>query len=349
MKSFKIRYALIPICVIIIAVIGVSKTGVFNQNLEPIVDEESRWTIKKVYVDNIDDMIEESIAILPHWEDMTIVQQFPSVEYNSSNYDGKQGEVPEEMIGENLGTVTLTGLDEYTDTTHTKNASLYAINTISQKCAIALQFEGTIQYYPYINAYYRPETLEEFMNDLNLKEIVSFGSVWYNYEYRDKENNLKFDNIEFPDVSDEIIWQMLFSDISLKNVHDDNNIDVMSPQLMSVSVDIPILGYKNISCWVTENGYLVTNILDTGKAFYIGEDKVQEFINYITFNYEGFKTIYIDKNGNEINDIVDEDNKVEDKIVEMENNVVESEVVVTENNITKNVIEEFVGIGNTAY
>ena len=350
MKKFKIQYALIPICVIIIAVIGVSWSGIFKQNQE-IKGEDSRWTIKKVYVDSFEET-EDGMAVLPHWDEMTIVQQFSLLEFNGNQYDGKQGEVPNEMIGERLGTATLTGFDEYTDTTHTKDASIYVINTISQECAIALQFEGTTEYYPYINAYYRPETLGDFINDLNLKELISFGSVWYGDSYTDNEGKFHFDNIEFYDVDDEIIWSMLFSDISLENVYDNNS---MLAPLMSVSVDIPVLGYKNISCWVTEDGYLVTNILDTGKAFYIGKDKVQEFVNYILNNYEGFKIVYVDENGNEIDDTIDgEVNDVtEDEILVMENNVVSSVIITTENDIgesnntaERNVVASSEGIGN---
>lgn len=330
MKKFKIQYALIPICVIIIAVVGVSWTGIFKQNQE-VEGQNSRWRIKKVYVDSLEET-EDGMTVLPHWDDMAIVQQFSLLEFNGKQYDGKQGEVPDEMIGERLGTATLNGFDEYTDTTYTKNASIYAINTISRECAVAIQFEGTTEYYPYINAYYRPETLGDFINDLNLKELVSFGSIWYGDSYTDNEGNFHFDNIEFYDVDDEIIWSMLFSNISLENVHDDSS---MLVPLMSVSVDIPVLGYKNISCWVTDDGYLVTNILDTGKAFYIGEDKVQEFVNYILNNYEGFKIVYVDEDGNEISDAIDEeinDNNGE-QIVVMENNVVSSEIIITENDI----------------
>lgn len=349
MKKFKIQYALIPICVIIITVIGVSWSGIFKQNQETI-DEDSKWTIKKVYVDSLEET-EDGITVLPHWDEMTIIQQFSLLEFNGKQYDGKQGEVPEEMIGDILGTATLSGFDEYTDTTYTKGASIYTINTISQECAVAIQFEGTTEYYPYINAYYRPKTLGDFINDLNLKELVSFGSIWYGDSYTDNEGNYHFDNIEFYDVDDEIIWSMLFSDISLENVYDDSS---MLAPLMSVSVDVPVLGYKNISCWVTEDGYLVTNILDTGKAFYIGEDKVQEFVNYIINNYEGFKIVYVDENGNEIDDTIDEEvnDTDEEQIVVMENNVVSSGIITDENDIyegrnttaERNVIESSEGV-----
>ena len=72
-------------------------------------------------------------------------------------------------------------------------------------------------------------------------------------------------------------------------------------QSIGISVDIPVLGYNNISVSLTDKGYLITNIFETGKAFYIGEEKVQEFIEYVINNYEGYRIVYVDKDGNEIN------------------------------------------------
>ncbi len=68
---------------------------------------------------------------------------------------------------------------------------------------------------------------------------------------------------------------------------------------------------------MTDKGYLLTNIRGTGKRFYIGEDKVQEFLNYIKENYDGYKIVYVDEKGNNINN---EENNVEDeKIIMIEN------------------------------
>ena len=322
MKSFKVRYALIPLCVIIIAVLGISQIDLFKTDKQQITSGSKQWPTKEIYVNNL---TEDDMAIIPRWDELTICQQFSIVEYNGSNYDCKYGEVPATSIGENLGNAILNGYDTYTEKAYTKNASLYAINTISQECAIALQFDGTTEYYAYINAYYKPETLGDFINDLNLKEFLSFGSVDYKNQYTDDEGNFHFDTIEFSDVDDKTIWSMLFSDTSLKNIYSDS---LVYNTIMEISVDIPILGYRNISCSLTEEGYLVTNILDTGKAFFIGKEKVQEFVNYIIANYEGYRIVYVDSNGN----------SSDDEIIQHENEIVEDPIVTMENDLAKNVI-----------
>ena len=331
MKNFKLRYALISLCVVVIAVIGIKQTDIFNKNKEKVAKSGGNWTIKEVYVDDLY-AVEDQLGIALRWEEKTISQQFPTVEYNNNDYDSKHGEISIENIGESLGNAVLEGYDTYNKETHTHNATLYTIKTISNECAIAVQFEGTSEYYAYTNAYYRPETLGDFINDLNLKETISFGSVWYDDKYTDENGNFHIDDIEFPNVSKNAIWSMLFSDTSLENVFTDNTTGLY-PAIISVSVDIPILGYKNISCWLTENGYLCTNILDTGKGFYIGEEKVKEFVDYVINNYEGIKTVYVDKDGNRSDEYYyeDEEDAGDDIILTMSNETGKEEIYSTGN------------------
>ena len=196
----------------LIILITIAVLGIIFLNKEKSQGEskESRWTTKEIYVNSLTE-VETNLATVPRWEELTIYQQFSNVKYNESNYDCWQGKVPEEMLGENLGIATLSGYDEYSKNTYTKNGTIYTIKNISKECAIAIQLDGTNEYYSYVNSYYRPETLGEFIEDLNLKEIISFGSIWYDDVYTDEEGNTYYDNIEFPEVDDETIWKMLFS------------------------------------------------------------------------------------------------------------------------------------------
>ena len=65
---------------------------------------------------------------------------------------------------------------------------------------------------------------------------------------------------------------------------------------------------------------MTTNILETGKRFYLGEEKVQKFVKYIIENYDGYKTVYVDENGNELSWDEQEDEKVGDDTIMVYNN-----------------------------
>ena len=329
MKDLKLKYILAPICIAFIAVIGLYKSGIFTSKPDIIISKKDDWIIKEVQVDKKDTPTDT--AVIPKWNEMSISQQFNEVEYNNSKYSSRITKISNNNILKNIGNATLTGYDTYTETTYNKKAELYSIKDIEEKCAIAIKFEGDTDYYVYVNSYYRPTTLGEFTKDLNLEEIISFGTIYYNYWDEDLQEDI---NIEFYGVDNKIIWQKLFNNKNLENIYSDTDTAKYTSerfgQSIGISVDIPLLGYKNISVSLTDKGYLLTNILDTGRGFYIGEDKVQEFLDYVKDNYDGYKIVYIDEN----------DSRITDEEVEKEKNIVEEKIMMTENTVNGYVTKE---------
>ena len=329
MKNLKLKYILAPICIVFIAVIGLYKSGIFTSKPDIIISKKDDWIIKEVQVDKKDTPTDT--AVIPKWNEMSISQQFNEVEYNNSKYSSRITKISNNNILKNIGNATLTGYDTYTETTYNKKAELYSIKDIEEKCAIAIKFEGDTDYYVYVNSYYRPTTLGEFTKDLNLEEIISFGTIYYNYWDEDLQEDI---NVEFYGVDNKIIWQKLFNNKNLENIYSDNDTEKYTSERFSqsigISVDIPLLGYKNISVSLTDKGYLLTNILDTGKGFYIGEDKVQEFLDYIKDNYNGYKIVYVDESGSGITD----------EEVKTEKNIVEEKIMMTENTVNGYVTKE---------
>lgn len=329
MKNLKLKYILAPICIVFIAVIGLYKSGIFTSKPDIIISKKDDWIIKEVQVDKKDTPTDT--AVIPKWNEMSISQQFNEVEYNNSKYSSRITKISNNNILKNIGNATLTGYDTYTETTYNKKAELYSIKDIEEKCAIAIKFEGDTDYYVYVNSYYRPTTLGEFTKDLNLEEIISFGTIYYNYWDEDLQEDI---NVEFYGVDNKIIWQKLFNNKNLENIYSDNDTEKYTSERFSqsigISVDIPLLGYKNKSVSLTDKGYLLTNILDTGKGFYIGEDKVQEFLDYIKDNYNGYKIVYVDESGSGITD----------EEVKTEKNIVEEKIMMTENTVNGYVTKE---------
>lgn len=318
MKNLKLKYALAPICIIIIAVIGIYNSDMFTTKPDITISKKDDWIIKEVKVDK--NSIEESLTTIPKWNEMTISQQFIEVEYNNSKYTSRITKISSDNILRNIGSSILTGYDTYTKTTYSKKGELYSIKELSEECVIAVKFEGEPDYYVYVNSHYKPTTLGEFMNDLRLKENTSFGTIYYNYWEENADGNKEYKNIEFYNVDNSVIWQMLFNNTKLENIYSDNDIGKYTSekfsQNISISVDIKLLGYENISVSLTDKGYLLTNILDTGKGFYIGEDKIQEFLNYVKENYDGYEIVYIDENNTN-----EKNSEEKENIIMMENEI----------------------------
>lgn len=246
----------------------------------------------------------EALFPMPRWEELPVYQQYSKVLFADSvgqspaEYTSRGGEVPLERIGEELGEVIAEGWDSYAEIAgeapeRQRAAKLCRITKISSECAIAVQYEGTDEWYAFTNAYYRPQTLGQFIEDLNLREEVSFGSVFYGY----RKSSGEYATVRFDKVDDGVIWESLLSETGAENEADNQQLHWTAREILSISVDIPLLGYKNISLGVMEEGYITTNILDTGKWFLIGTEKTQAFVDYVLDECEGYELVYVGSDG----------------------------------------------------
>ena len=222
---------------------------------------------------------QSEIAYDKQWVEMTDEERYTILEYGGRSYDSRLSAVPQEYLGEKTGSAQAVGYDLFNDEKHTLGCEVYAIEDIDQNCAVAVKYNGQENAYAFVNAYYRPQTLGQFIDDLSLKDNLVFGDI-----YCDHFESGEYVSMKYTGADGGVIWDMLLNGSAAANVYSDNDwYDVK----MDIAVDLPLLGYKNISLGVTEDGYIVTNILDTGKAFYIGKDKAEAFIEYVESECKG--------------------------------------------------------------
>ena len=212
---------------------------------------------------------------IPYWEDKTIVQKYPTFTYSNIEYTIFSTEIEEgintKYVGNKVDDIIVNGIDTYNrDEEYFINAEIYEIKNVYNECAYAIKFEGDKDYYSYLNTNYKFETLGDFIEKLNLKEYLQFGTATYK------------NDIVYKDFDDSIVWDMLLSDYSLVNTSLTGN--NYKNSLMSISSNIEALGIKNVSLAVNDEGYIQTNILGTAKTFYIGEERVNNFVDYIIKN-----------------------------------------------------------------
>lgn len=245
-----------------------------------------RWPIKELPAASVSSSAQElELAILRPWEELSVSEQYSSLSWNEADYSATSTKVESAELGDFLTAQTLTGVDPYTCEEHQTSGNIYNIEGISTACAVAVELEGDEAFYVYRNSDYRPGTLGQMMDDLSLDANLCIGSAWYLYQKQDGSLAM----VEFVDLSRDTVFDMLLSDPSIQNV--DHFDSMFFQDIMSVSISIPVLGYENISLSVTKEGYLTTNILDTGKAFYLGQDRVQAFVNAVLEHCQGYEIV----------------------------------------------------------
>lgn len=210
---------------------------------------------------------------IKRWDEKTNTEKFPTVKINGTEYSVANRPIPSDKIGNSITKLTVLGRDEYTNSEYAANAEIYEIRGISGECAAAVKYGGDEKYYICRNSAYKPETLGQFTSDLDLKNTLTFNTV-----YGTQKEKGKSADIEYSGWDKERVWELLFSDTQAKAVKD---IDTVNFEMAAdISIDIKLLGYENFSLSVSRDGYILTNIMDTGKAFYIGE-AAEKFINYL--------------------------------------------------------------------
>ncbi|MGM9636916.1 MAG: hypothetical protein ACI3YK_02915 [Eubacteriales bacterium] len=248
------------------------------------------------------DDLGEAAYLVPKWDEMRIYQQFPETAFNGRTYVAsgyrqteqeiyRDNALDKSLIGEAIGSAELQGYDVYTETAFTHAAQLFELSDISPDCAIAVRFEGQEEFYPYLCHEYRPDTLEDFVNSLNLKNTLTLtGSAYCEY----KKSNGNYATVEFVGLNADAVWEMLLDDLSAVNEARDDSVQTYSI-IMSFGVSIPKLAVENLSMSVTEDGYLITNLLATRKVFYIGPNKTRAFVDYVMNTLVGYEWVYEDE------------------------------------------------------
>ncbi len=217
----------------------------------------------------------ESIERIPTWEEQTMPERFPEMSYDGVQYWVRSTSLLPEQVGEPVADITASGYDVYTETSHTTDAQLFILDGISPSVALAVQYAGDDHFYPCISDAYFPETLGDLVNDMNLRENMSFNRIYY-----DASNESAYISRVYTLPDPSVIWDFLFSDLSLKNEGDAH----YQVNQIDISVAIPVLGIQNLSLGVNSDNYMQTNITGVASSFYIGPERAEAFIAYVLEN-----------------------------------------------------------------
>ena len=134
-------------------------------------------------------------------------------------------------------------------------ATCYRLGGMSEEAVLAVRFGNESSYHLYAAGHfggYQPETLGDLIEDLNLREHVSFGNV-----YIDHSDGVIREEYTFIDPDDQLIWDYLLTEtdaIYLEGLYRGG------ANSLGVSVSIPLLGIHNLSLSVQPNGYTDTNM-----------------------------------------------------------------------------------------
>ena len=162
---------------------------------------------------------------------------------------------------------------------HTTTIDVFALEGLSENLAIGVRFPDDDRIYTYVNTFYIPETLGEFLSAIDYNNTVTYGSIALY-----PGNNFPVNDKNFKDIK-----KYLLSDTSGANIE---NMSV-TETCVTATIYCRELGRENKFFKISESGYISTNLIGYEYVFYVGEKAVSDFLkNSYNITFEQIKEIY---------------------------------------------------------
>ena len=212
------------------------------------------------------------------WEDLTDGERYTNLDLDGKTYH-MRGTV-KSYLGEWLESGEAYGFAwDQDNARHGIPCEIYALTFSPDHSVVAVQFEGSSEVYRFEceRKYDPPKTLGEFMETRKLSEVLPLTTLYYQpadgMDYRTYQYSLS-------EADSDAVWAILAKYESAPFVKDyeyryDGQEDI------GFSATSEVLGIRNKSFMINDDGYITTNIEQYGYNYFIGVDAAREIIDYV--------------------------------------------------------------------
>ena len=209
------------------------------------------------------------------WEYKLTYEKYYTVKYNGNEYRTRARAINESLLGEVLGTCTAQGVDSYTDKSYTETFDVRKINGVSEEKMIAVGMDN--EYYVYFNDEVKcPATFGELLDAYNLSETLPLVKFSVNEGYKEKGY--------YQISDDEYIWQVLSECRNAEFYAENDKWSRGDRNYLSFTATSEELGVYKKVFYITEDGYVSTNVFNYSYVYYIGEDAANKIITHAKSN-----------------------------------------------------------------
>ena len=231
---------------------------------------------------DINVMIPET-SIEWRWEDMTDDERYTNLDLDGETYH-MRGTV-KSYLGEWLESGEAYGFAwDQDNARHGIPCEIYALTFSPDHSVVAVQFEGSSEVYRFEREreYDPPKTLGELIETRKLPEVLPLTNL---YHERWDGGSSKYDNFALSAEHSDAVWAMLekYGDAPFteNSFEESFNIHHYDKERIGFSATSEVLGIRNLSFAVNDNGYIITNIEQYGYNYFIGVDAAREIIDYV--------------------------------------------------------------------
>ena len=217
------------------------------------------------------------------WEDMTDSERYTNLDLGGKTY--RMNGTVTNYLGEWLESGEAYGFAwDQDNARHGIPCEIYAMTFSPDHSVVAVQFAGSREIYRFEREreYDPPKTLGEFMETRKLSEVLPLTSL---YHERWDGGSSKYDKFALSAEHSDGVWAILekYGDAPFtKNSSEESfNIHHYDKERIGFSATSEVLGIRNQSFAVNDNGYIITNIEQYGYNYFIGVDAAREVIDYV--------------------------------------------------------------------
>ena len=234
-------------------------------------------------------MTEQSMIVWP-WERQPVFEKYTSVTIDGTAYRSHGRPVSEELLGDLIGTYTVTGFDQIKGDQYSEEFEVYQLKYADKSQFVAVKMEGT-SYTFKKGKYEPPRTLGELFELVDLSKAIELNR----FSVNDDSPNKKYYTLR----NDDYVWELLAGCENAPFVEDEKWV-AHDREYYSFTVTSETLGVYKVALYVTVDGYLWTNAFDYQYLFQIGEETAGKIIQYAKENsieaeYEPYRNTVVGK------------------------------------------------------
>ena len=271
-KLVWVKWASLAACLVIFVVVGALFIPMLRgaKSADPEADADYMEDIK--YNGTI--IGSESGIIFP-WDYMLPNEKYTMVKYDGQEYQSRGREISAELLENIIGDCTAKGFDVYTDKLYSEKFDVIKIKGISEKRLIAVSMDG--KYYVYFNDKSKcPATFGELITMYDLSKTLSLVKFSINEGYKEKGY--------YQIADDSYIWQILLECQDAELYAEAEKWNRGDRNYLSFTATSEALGVYKKVFYITEDGYVSTNIFNYQCVYYIGVEKANRVIEYAKNN-----------------------------------------------------------------
>lgn len=216
------------------------------------------------------DIIEtETVAVVWPWEDMTVEEQYTEMRFQGQIYRSRVSHISSALLGASLGSCEAIGYDAYTGEEMERTFPVYEIPGVDSEWLVAVKLDDI--YCVFMNDRYEPaSTFGEFMDRYDLSNTLTL-SRFTQYEGYDGKGHYMLSE-------DDYIWQVLSGCRDGQFIGEEWSRD--EKEYISFTATSEALGIYKKVMYISEDGYVWTNMFEWAFVYDIGEEAAGNILTY---------------------------------------------------------------------